>query len=99
MKNSIVVSAYNEEKRSMYFIPNLIDFVRKTLPNSEIIIVNDGSTDRTRQILNNLAKSKQANSFVKVIGYQTIRRDRPPPKKLSASYLFDDEKSHINAKL
>jgi len=67
MKNSIIVPAYNEEKRSMRFIPSLLDFVKK-MPSSEVIIVDDGSKDNTKTIINKLIKSKKA-SFAKIIGY------------------------------
>ena len=41
LKNSIIVPCYNEEKRSSAFIPDLLKYVKKALPNTEVIIVND----------------------------------------------------------
>jgi dolichyl-phosphate beta-glucosyltransferase len=70
ISNSIIVPAYNEEKRSTLFIPNLIDFVKKHISSSEIVIVDDGSIDNTRNKINNIIKQKNASSFVKVIGYE-----------------------------
>ena len=67
--NSIIVPAYNEEKRSANFIPDLIDFTKKRLHGSEIIIVNDGSTDDTENIIKKMIKSKNAQDFAKLIGY------------------------------
>lgn len=67
--NSIIVPAYNEEKRAMGFIPLLLDYAHLRIPNSEIIIVDDGSKDNTRKILSELIKSKKAQSFARVIGY------------------------------
>ena len=50
---SVVITAFNEEKIIAETIEN-IDFVlRKQKTKYEIIIVNDGSTDRTEEILNN----------------------------------------------
>ena len=51
---SIIVSVYNAEK----FIERTVGFITaQTYSNIEIILVNDGSTDNTRQILNELAES------------------------------------------
>lgn len=69
VKNSIIVPAYNEEKRSSSFIPDLIDFTRKHVPNSEVIIVDDGSKDKTREKIKGIIRSKNASLFVKIIGY------------------------------
>ena len=46
-ENSIIVPAYNEEKRSSNFIPQLLLYVKKHIPSSEVLIVNDGSKDDT----------------------------------------------------
>ncbi|MBN2420932.1 glycosyltransferase [Candidatus Woesearchaeota archaeon] len=69
VKNSIIVPAYNEEKRSGKFIPFLLDFIKKHIPKTEIIIVNDGSTDSTAAVVNAHIKRLNAQKFAKVIGY------------------------------
>ena len=54
MKVSIIVAAYNIEdyiKRCMYSIVN------QTFKDIEIIVVNDGSTDNTLNIINDFAKN------------------------------------------
>lgn len=48
---SVVVPAYNEEKRLENFLKELIRFKQKNSYINEIIIVNDGSTDKTEDIL------------------------------------------------
>lgn len=62
-KLSIVIPAYNEEKT----IAEIIDRVKKVEVGleKEIIVVDDGSTDRTREILNQLA-----NQGIKVIFHE-----------------------------
>lgn len=50
-KLSIIVPAYNEEKRIRPFLADLNKFCTKNLDNYEIIVVNDGSKDRTLDIL------------------------------------------------
>ena len=54
MKISIVIPAYNEEES----IEKVINDLKKYLPNQEIIIVNDGSTDKTEQILRTIDNIK-----------------------------------------
>lgn len=44
---SIVIPAYNEEKLLKYTVNSMLEL---NYPNYEIIIVNDGSTDNTREI-------------------------------------------------
>ena len=53
---SIIVSLYNQEK---YLGACLRSVCRQTYKNLEIIIVNDGSTDRSLQIANDLASRDQ----------------------------------------
>lgn len=67
----MIIPAYNEEKRSANFIPILIDFVKKHLKDTEIIIVDDGSRDNTKWKIKKIIKSKKASSFVRIIGYST----------------------------
>ncbi len=50
-KLSIIVPAYNEEKRIRPFLADLNKYCIKNLDNYEIIVVNDGSKDRTLDIL------------------------------------------------
>ncbi len=42
----IVIPAYNEESS----IGDIIDRVRKTCPEAEVLVVDDGSKDRTPEI-------------------------------------------------
>ena len=49
-KLSLIVPVYNEEKSISYLI-NKINILKEKIPNIEIIIVNDGSLDNTRSML------------------------------------------------
>ena len=65
---SIIVPMYNEEGRIKPFLPELLDFV-KNLDKYELILVDDGSTDRTLQILKEMTKDHN----VKIISYKENR--------------------------
>lgn len=53
---SIIMPAWNEEKRIEKTIRTYIPFFEKTLKNFEIIVVTDGSEDSTQTIVSNLSK-------------------------------------------
>ena len=52
-KISVIVPAYNVEK---YIRRCLDSLVNQTYPNLEVIVVNDGSTDRTGDIIEEFAE-------------------------------------------
>ncbi|MFX1420130.1 MAG: dolichyl-phosphate beta-glucosyltransferase [Promethearchaeota archaeon] len=67
---SIIVPAYNEEYRISKFLKKLISFSMINLKNYEIIIVNDGSTDNTKEIVYDLIKNDEN---IKLISYDENR--------------------------
>lgn len=56
MKISVVIPTYNEEKHIKDCIESLL---RQSYPNFEIIVVDDGSIDKTVQILNDFASRQK----------------------------------------
>lgn len=61
---SIVVPAYNEEASLSYVLEDTLKFLPKLIKDFEIIIIDDGSTDKTLQIANSIATK---NKFVRVV--------------------------------
>jgi len=64
---SVIIPAYNEEKRLPKTLIEIDKYLRKQNYDYEILVVNDGSKDKTREILSNL-KSQISN--LKITGYE-----------------------------
>jgi dolichyl-phosphate beta-glucosyltransferase len=52
---SLIIPAYNEAKRLPQTLPQMIDFVQSLSVPAEVIIVNNNSSDKTRQIADEFA--------------------------------------------
>ena len=58
--HSIVIPAYNESERLAVSIPNVQQYVRQRGISAEIIVVNDGSSDSTPDVVRRFAASDPA---------------------------------------
>ena len=63
---SLVVSVYNEEEALEQFFQEADRILRKVFWDYELIFVNDGSQDRSLEILNHLA---EADEHVKIVSF------------------------------
>ena len=52
---SIIIPAYNEEQVIESVLSNLKNYLNKKIINYEIIVINDGSTDRTKERINKIS--------------------------------------------
>ena len=55
---SIVIPAYNEERRLPHTLKSVSEYLQKQSYNYEVIIVDDGSADRTSQIVEDFQKAR-----------------------------------------
>jgi dolichyl-phosphate beta-glucosyltransferase len=69
---SIVVPAYNEAARLVQSLPIILDYLNKTSPEAELIVVDDGSTDDTAEV-SRLALARSGSINARVITYETNR--------------------------
>lgn len=69
-KLSVFLPAYNEEKMLAKTTKNVDEILRKTATDYEIIIINDGSQDKTGEIADKLASQ---NNKIKVIHHHPNR--------------------------
>ena len=61
---SIIVPCYNEEEALPLFYSEAIKTLKKLKQNYELILVNDGSTDRTLQVMQDLAKKDKNITYL-----------------------------------
>ena len=52
---SVILPAFNEEKNIENTLSNTINYLNKTFSNFEIIVVDDGSTDKTFKVVEQIA--------------------------------------------
>ena len=61
---SIVIPAYNEEKRLPVFLASILDFLRSFPLKCEVLVVDDGSTDKTSDVIKTFAEKMKELKLV-----------------------------------
>ncbi|HEY6122421.1 MAG TPA: dolichyl-phosphate beta-glucosyltransferase [Pyrinomonadaceae bacterium] len=67
---SIVIPAYNESLRLRKTLPGILEYLNANYPNSELIVVNDGSTDDTSTVAHEVL-TDSGSIHTSVISYQS----------------------------
>ncbi|MGH9970293.1 MAG: dolichyl-phosphate beta-glucosyltransferase [Pyrinomonadaceae bacterium] len=67
---SIVVPAYNEAARLGLTLPKFLDYLSHRVPESELIVVDDGSTDNTANVARDILSAAQ-RVRTSVLSYQS----------------------------
>ncbi|MBM2834019.1 MAG: hypothetical protein HW406_1180 [Candidatus Brocadiaceae bacterium] len=75
-KLSVIVPALNEEGNIVWAVQNIIESFQRVGCSAEIIVVNDGSTDRTGSLVNGLSEKYP---FIRMLCHDK-------PRGLGASY-------------
>ncbi len=71
-KVSIIIPAYNEEKRLGNYLKEIIDYTKKTDITFEILVVNDGSIDSTSKIVTNFRNDYPDNNIILIENTQNM---------------------------
>ena len=70
MTLSIVIPAYNESARISKTLPQVVDYLNQNLPGSELIVVDDGSHDKTAEVAHE-AMANPGSLRTSVISYKS----------------------------
>jgi len=65
MEISVIIPAYNEEKRITHSIERIWEYFKNKLISFEMIIVNDGSKDRTEEIIKKFKKNRENVKYIR----------------------------------
>ena len=91
-KVSIIVPVYNAEK---YLKKCLDSLINQTLKDIEIILVNDGSTDSSKNIINSYLTDKRVKLFNKENGGQASARNLGLKKATGDYIMFIDSDDYV----
>lgn len=70
---SVIISAKNEEKNLEHFLPHVLG---QDYPEFEVVVVNDGSTDNTEQVLMDLAAQFKQLRYTSIPADEKLKRGK-----------------------
>jgi len=75
MELTIIIPCFNEERRLAKTLKKIASYILSKKYQTELILVNDGSTDRTLEVLNEFFKTNKINILIKtkLINYKKNR--------------------------
>jgi dolichyl-phosphate beta-glucosyltransferase len=85
---SIIIPAYNEEKRLPDSLPKIIHFARQQAYPVEVIVVDDGSSDRTADVVREFQKDASFISLLPVDHGGKGHAVRAGMQQAQGEYLF-----------
>jgi glycosyltransferase involved in cell wall biosynthesis len=88
-KLSVIIAAYNEEKN----IEETLRRTKNTVPNAEIMVVDDGSRDRTTEV------AKQAAKKLKIKDFKSIRYEQNQGKGNAIRVGIDNAKGDVHVQV
>ncbi|MER3445502.1 MAG: hypothetical protein C4291_01095 [Candidatus Dadabacteria bacterium] len=91
---SVVLPAYNESENIEKTVTHAVSYLKGTFRDYEVIVVNDGSTDRTPEIVERLASSNPRIVLVnhpKNLGYGSALRSGFERASLDYIFLMDSD--------
>lgn len=91
---SVVLPAYNESENIEKTVNDAVSYLERTFQDYEVIVVNDGSTDRTPEIVGRLASSNPKIVLVnhpKNLGYGSALRSGFERASLDYIFLMDSD--------
>jgi cellulose synthase/poly-beta-1,6-N-acetylglucosamine synthase-like glycosyltransferase len=65
---SVIIPAYNEAARLGNTVRAVVDYLRKSAPDGEVIVVDDGSADETAEIARRSSVTSQTSARAALLG-------------------------------
>lgn len=93
MKVCIIVPMYNEENIAQKSVETIYSYVNKLPPVATLLIVNDGSKDKTEQIINNFI-AQIGNDGVKMVSH-TANKGYGAALRTGISYAVENSYDYV----
>ena len=93
---SVIIPVFNEEQAIVKTVEEIHDFLNKNHPHSEIIIINDGSTDKSLEVIRKIKfPNIQVINHVDNLGYGKSLYDGIKIAKTNTIVIIDSDGSYL----